>query len=48
MRHAIIYPYPMRDYRAQFVLPDDLTAEEIAKIKAFLDTLAVEPVKGGE
>ena len=41
MRGSIIYPFPLADFKAQFVLPDDLAAEEIARICAFIKSLEI-------
>jgi hypothetical protein len=38
----IVYAFPIRkDIKAQFVVPDDLTEKEVARIKAFFDTLVI-------
>jgi hypothetical protein len=41
--YKVIKPYvePTTFVKAQFVVPDDLTEKEVARIKAFFDTLVV-------
>jgi hypothetical protein len=40
--NQIAYTFPIRkEIKAQFVVPDDLTEKEVARIKAFFDTLVV-------
>jgi hypothetical protein len=38
----ISYAYPLRqDFTARLVLPDDLTKEDVARLRAFMESLEV-------
>jgi hypothetical protein len=41
VRGNIVYPFPLAEFKAQFVLPDDLTSDEVARICAFIKSLEI-------
>lgn len=45
---SMVYPFPIRgNYRAQLVLPEDLTTLEAKRLSAFIQTLVIDEAPHG-